>query len=62
MSAFGKIITFKWSINEPVRLVAIDVEGRVLAMQVSLHGLEYRVAYWYEGEYRTQWLPAEELK
>lgn len=53
---------FAHSLHDEVRIIALDCVGRVTGLMVTRDGIEYRVAYWFDGERKSEWLPEYELK
>jgi len=55
-------VTFKFDIGDSVKILAINVSGRVDAQMTTTCGTEYRVIYWYNGERKAVWMYDYELE
>jgi hypothetical protein len=57
-----KTVTFKYQIQQVVKIVALEITGRVDSMSHSSTGEEYRVVYWYNGKREAVWMYDWELE
>lgn len=53
---------FEFAVGERVTVVPLDTPAIVDAAMFTTGGAEYRVAYWWDGSRRSQWVYATELK
>lgn len=56
------LVTFRFCIRQSVRILTLNLQGRVLARGEHPGGLHtYRVIYWAEGHRHDEWLYEHEL-
>lgn len=55
------IVQFDYAIGDQVRIRAIEMPGRIIALMLDAEGPAYRVCYWSDGSRKTEWLFAWEL-
>lgn len=55
-------VQFDYGVNDKVHIVPIDTPGYVVAILAASRALEYKVAYWIDGERHEEWLFARELR
>ena len=57
-----RTVTFDFVPGERVTIDAIKERAIVMQSCVTITGAtDYQVAYWWNGEYKTVWLPASQL-
>lgn len=62
MNKQDKTVTFRFALHQEVRVVPMDLTGRIFARCERGNGeRDYRVIYWANGERRDQWLYEHEL-
>ena len=49
-------VEFKYDIGDKVKVKDITVNGRVTGLLKDDEGIQYRVAYWYNGERKSTWM------
>lgn len=60
--ATGRNEHFVFDIGQKVLIREIQRPGRVIALMIDFTGVNYRVQFWNNSEYRTEWLMADELE
>lgn len=53
---------FHYEVGDPVTIVPIGEPGHVTACMRSIEGVEYEVAYWFEGKRQKEFLRAYDLE
>ena len=55
-------VEFEYDIGDKVNILEVDIPGRVTSIIKDVNGLQYLVAYWYNGERQSTWLFEWELE
>lgn len=57
-----KSIPIEYDLGEQVEIHELRCPARVLQIALGRRGVEYEVAYWWNAERQTAWLPGFELR
>jgi len=55
-------VSFKYNIEDRVKVKAIDIEGQIDSMATDIRGEMYRVVYWNDGVRYSVWMYEWELE
>lgn len=53
---------FGYTIEQPVRIKAANLNGNIEAMLIGVDGLQYKVSYWVESNRKTEWVMPYEIE
>lgn len=51
-----KAYKFKYDISQSVRILAIEMDGRIDSLSTDGYVNTYRVVYWINGERKATWM------
>lgn len=52
----SRTVNFKYDIGEEVRVLPLNMSGRVDALQINIDGPKYGIVYWNDGKRYCEWL------
>lgn len=58
----GRTEHFAFDLGGKVMIKEIQRPGRIIALAIDYTGVNYRVQFWNNSEYRSEWLSADELE
>jgi len=54
-------VEFEYGIGEQVKIMAIEMLGRVQSLRIDIDGKTYWVVYWNDGQRHAEWLNEWEI-
>ena len=51
-----KSYSFKYDIGDPVKIIDLEVHGKIDSLSVDFNNKMYRVVYWINGERKATWV------
>jgi len=54
-------MSFLFGIDDKVKILPLDLKGKVLSILVTKHGVEYQVRYFWNSEAKEVFFAADEL-
>ena len=55
-------MTIEYGLGDYVIVVPINVPGRIVAIMIDQHGIQYLTRYWDDGQPNTNWIFQNELE
>jgi hypothetical protein len=57
-----QLVEFEFEFQQEVTIKQIETKGHVIARMQDSTGIQYHIAYWNNGERKTEWMYRWELK